>query len=317
MTAIFRALLAVIASCYVLPAAAQTQCAQFELIGNGARTEYQPFEASPTTETFDLRVRGLADGVRGVRFLLVDRSPRVSGPGLGATGPLLYDIVWLQESTRRVFVVGNEQPQPMTGAEVSLPGRSGVDITRFRLTVPAGQQAPAQQHRDDLIIRYQCLAANGSAIGATQEQPATIPISVTVPRYAAAYIGSIGQTRGTISFGEVNANTTNLSKAIGITALSTLPYEVAVESENGGILKRRRSDNGGIGYTMQYGGVRIASGDKILCPMTPAPMGQPEQFEVTLDRSSVSQQPAGAYSDTVTLTFRPRDTISIASCQVR
>ena len=317
MTSLVRASVMLAALGWTLPVMAQTQCAHFELNGGGARPVYQPFDNRPTVTTFDLRVRRMADGVSGVRFLLVDRSPLPNGPGLGSQGPLLYDISWLEDNTRRVFVVGNEQPQPMTGAEVRFPDRSGVQISRFRIAIPAGQQTNAQQHREELVIRYQCLDAGGRPIGATQEQPAAVAISVTVPRYAAAYVGSLGQTRGSISFGKISRNTANLSKAIGITALSTLPYEVEFDSENDGLLKRRRDDRGGIGYTMQYGGIPIFDGGSMICPMTPAPGGQTEQFEVTLDRDSISQQPAGDYSDTVTITFKPRDVMTSSSCMVR
>jgi spore coat protein U-like protein len=298
------------------PAAAQTQCAQFELLGNGARAEYQPFESSPTVESFDVRVRRLADGIGGVRFLLVDRTPQSSGPQIGLTGPQIYDISWLEDSTRRVLVVGNEQPQPMTGADLNFPGRSGVQITRFRLTVPAGQQAPAQIHREDLVVRYQCLGANGNPIGATQEQPAALEISLTVPRYVAAYIGSVGQTRGTISFGDVAAPSASLTRAIGITALSTLPYAIEFSSENDTMLKRRRDDSAGIAYAMRYAGVPVLDGETLVCPITPAPMGRGEQFEVALDRGSISRLSAGDYADTVTLTFTPRDAVGVSACAV-
>jgi spore coat protein U-like protein len=295
---------------WAVPAAAQTQCAQFELIGNGAHTDYQPFDSSPTVETFDLRVRRLADGISGVRFLLVDRTPQPTGLQIGATGPLNYNITWLQDNTRRVLVVGNEQPQPMTGANLTFPGRSGVQITRFLLTVPAGQQAPAQIHREDLVVRYQCLGSNGSPIGATQEQPAAVEIALTVPRYVAAYIGSVGQTRGTISFGDVSTPSASLTRAVGVTALSTLPYAIKFNSENEALLKRRRGDRVGIGYGMRYAGVPVLDGETLICPITPAPMGRGEQFEVALDRTSISRLPAGDYSDTVTLTFTPRDAVS-------
>jgi spore coat protein U-like protein len=316
MTVALRIPVLIALLCWALPAAAQTQCVKFELNGNGARADYQPFENSPTTEPFDVRITRLADGIRGVRFLLVDRSPRSAGPGIGVTGPLIYDITLGSDNTRRVFVVGNEQPQPMTGADIRFSGNSGVEITRFRLSVPAGQQAPAQVHREDLVVRYQCLGPNGNPIGATQEQPATLEIALTVPRYVAAYIGSVGQTRGTISFGEVAAPSASLTRAIGITALSTLPYAIEFDSENEVLLKRRKGDADGISYTMRYAGVPVLDGETLVCPTTPAPMGRGEQFEVALDRASISRLPAGDYADTVTLTFTPRDAVAISSCAV-
>lgn len=317
MAAFFRTSVALAAVVWSFPALAQAQCAQFELIGNGARTNYQPFEPSPTLETFDLRVRRLADGISSVRFLLVDQTPRVTGPGIGTNGPLNYDLTWLDDNTRRILVVGNEQPQPNTGAQVDLPGRSGVQITRFRLAIPAGQEAVAQTHRENLLVRYQCLDRSGAIIGTTQEQPAAVELAVTVPRYAAAYVGSVGQTRATISFGEVSGPGANLSKAINVTALSTTPYAIEFDSENHGRLKRQRNDADGIAYAMRYGNVDVADGDTMLCPTTPAPMGRGELFEVALDRDSISTLPAGNYEDTVTLTFTPRDVANVTNCAVR
>lgn len=299
------------------PAYAQTQCAQFELVGNGGRVAYQPFETSPTIETFDLRIRRLADGISGIRFLLVDTTPQMNGPQIGVTGPSLYDISWLEDNTRRVLVVGNEQPQPTTGAQIQFAERAGTQLTRFRLSVPAGQQAPAQIHRENLSVRYQCLDSQGRQIGSTQEQTASVELSLTVPRYVAAYIGSAGQTRGTINFGDVGSPSATLNRAINITALSTLPFAVKFESENGGLLKRRASETLGIVYAMQYAGVTVSTGDTLVCPTTPAPMGIGKQFEVGLNRSSINSLPAGNYKDTVTLTFTPRDGISSADCALR
>lgn len=299
------------------PAWAQTQCAQFELVGNGGRVAYQPFESSPTVDSFDLRVRRLVSGISGVRFVLADGTPQAAGPQIGSAGPAIYDISWLEDTTRRVLVVGNEQPQTTTGAQILFAERAGIQFTRFRLTVPAGQQAAAQVHRENLTVRYQCLDSQGRQVGATQEQPASVELSLTVPRYVAAYIGSAGQTRGTIDFGDVGAPTASLSKAINITALSTLPYAIRFESENGGRLKRRASETQGIIYAMNYAGVEVASGDTLLCPITPAPMGRGEQFEVGLDRQSIATLPAGAYRDTVTMTFTPRDGAATAGCAVR
>jgi spore coat protein U-like protein len=298
------------------PAAAQTQCAQFELSGNGARVDYHPFENSPTVESFDMRVRRLADGISGVRFLLVDRTPQSSGPQIGMTGPAVYDVRWLEDSSRPMLVVGNEQPQPNTGAQIFFGERAGIQLTRFQFTVPAGQQAPAQIHRENLMVRYQCLDSRGRQVGATQEQSALIELSLTVPRYVAAYVGSAGQTRGTIDFGDVGAPSANLTRTVNITALSTMPYAIKFESENGGLLKRRMTDVQGISYALNYAGVAVSAGDTLLCSMTPAPMGRGEQLEVGLDRASIATLPAGAYRDTVTMTFTPRDALPVSNCEL-
>jgi spore coat protein U-like protein len=204
---------------------------------------------------------------------------------------------------------------PLISPEVALQGNgAGVEVTRFRWVVPAGQEVSAGEHRENLVIRYQCLDNAGMPLGPIQEQSFGAELRLRVPRFVSAFIGSAGVTRGAISFGPISAATANLNRTIGITALSTLPYRVEFDSENGQQLKRRRNADGGIDYTMRYGGTVVADGDRLVCPMTRAPMGTVEEFEVMLDRTSVARQPAGTYRDTVTITFTPRDVFPPASC---
>ncbi len=156
---------ALLASVWAAPAFAQGRCAQFQVIGNGPRTDYNPFDPSGVQDNFEIRVEGLADGVKRVRFLLVDTTLGTNGPGIGPNGPADYDVRWLEDTTRTVFVVGNDLLNPTNGAEARLPGMRGVDIVRFRLNVPRGQSAPAGTHRENLQIRYQCLNSAGVQIG--------------------------------------------------------------------------------------------------------------------------------------------------------
>lgn len=299
------------------PALAAGQCVTFDAIGNGARTTYDPFSPSPAVEFFDLKIKRLDDRARGVRFVLADISPRAAGPGIGPLGPEQYGITWQQDTGRTAFVVGNAQPIALLSPEVVLNGNgNAADVSRFAWTVSPGQQASAQQHREPITIRYQCLDASGAPLGPVEEQTFGLELILTVRPYAAAYIGSIGNTRGAIDFGAISGATANLSKAIGITAQSTLPYQVDVRTDNAQRLKRDRRDTDGIDYTMKYRGVAIADGDTMVCPITAAPAGTAGQFEVTLDRQSIARQLAGHYSDTVTLTITPRDSIPVSSCAV-
>lgn len=297
-------------------ASAQSQCADFDVLGNGARVSYQPFDNQPTVDNFDIRVRRIADGVAAVRFVLVDTTPGSTGPGLGQFGPDLYDIVWLADADQRVLVVGTEQPMPQVGAIVALPGRNGNAITRFRLSIPAGQRARATIHAENLAVRYACLDGNGNQVGSAQQQGAPVTISATVPRYAAAYVGSVGQTRGAIAFGNVSATGAALTQSAVITALSTLPYDVAITSDNDGKLRRIAGDPAGIAYSMQFGGAAVESGQTVTCPITDMPAGDSQRLEVTLEPQSIGQQPAGNYADVITLTFQPRDTQGVDKCAI-
>lgn len=312
---------------FASPASAQSSgsllgaCARFDLLGNGMRLEYQPFDAGYATDLFDLRIERMADAVARVRFVIVDTSPRTNAPGIGDAGPAFYDIAWQEDQARTVFMVGAGGPNPANGAEVPLPGRQGVAITRLRLTVPPGQNAPAAQHVERLVIRYQCLDAAGNPLGGINEQAAPITLFVRVPQFAAIFAGSAGQVRGAISFGTLSVMDSDLTRSIPIITLATSPYDVAISSENGGRLMRARGGAGaeatnasGIDYSMRFAGQDVADGTRLLCPATPAPSGSHDLLEVTLDPADIARVPAGRYADVVTLTVTPRDTLSVGGC---
>lgn len=304
-------------TCILAPSAfAQPMCAQFEIIGNGASGEYNPYDSANTVDTFDIRITRNIDGVNAVRFLLLDNSRRQDGPGIGTAGPADYDIVWLDDPSKIVFSANNAILTPTNGATVALPGRQGRAVTRFRLRIPRGQPASAGRHIENLTIRYECLSGVASFTTTATEQIANVPIEVTVPSYVAAYIGSVGQTRGAIDFGPISTDSGPLSGSVAVTALSTVPYAVTFDSEREGRLRRRPNDSDGIAYDMSYAGNRVEDGERMICPATPAPIGQAEMFEVRLRRNSLRDLPAGDYSDTVTLTFAPRDGSGVSACRV-
>lgn len=294
--------------------AAANQCAQFETVVRGGVTNYQPFDPAPTIDTFDLRAR-LASGVASVRFLLVDNSPRGGGPAIGDAGPVMYDLIWLADTSRRVLVQGQEQPVTMTGATIAPKGNSGQGTALFQIAIPAGQEAIARRHQENLTVRYQCLDDAGQALGPVQEQYVGVNLAVVVPAYAAAYIGSQGQTRGAIDFGDLGTGDADVTRSIGVTALSTTPYEIHVVAERN---SRLTGPGGGaeIPYRMSYGGEEVESSGRVVCPMTRAPMGTVEQFAVTLDGKAVATQPAGTYRGTVILTVTPRDLVAQAGCRL-
>lgn len=305
---------AVVVSGLAAPAhAAANQCAQFETVGRGATSDYQPFDPSPTIDLFDIRAR-LTGGASSVRFLLVDSRPRGGGPAIGDAGPVNYDIVWLTDNTQRILVGGQEQPVFRAGATISPKGNSGQGIATFQLVIPAGQEAVARRHQENLTVRFQCLDGAGRTMGPVQEQYVGVNVAVIVPAYAAAYIGSIGQTRGTIDFGNLGTGNADVTRSIGITALSTTPYEIEVEAEQNSRLLSPGSGGGAIPFRMSYGGQAVASSGRVVCPMTRAPMGTTEQFAVTLDGKAVASQPAGTYRGTVVVTVTPRDLIQRDSC---
>jgi hypothetical protein len=216
-----------------------------------------------------------------------------------------------------VFATGAQSINQTNGATVSFgSGSSGsVATTSFQLLVPRGQPAAAGLQTENLAVRYQCLSGNGSGGQENEQRTGEVRLDIRVPQYVAAYIGSVGQTRGTIAFGPLTASSGNVRKSLAVTALSTVPYEVRFRTDNDGRMKRVPSEIGGIGYSMRYGGVPVASGSKLTCPTTAAPLGRIEEFEVTVDGSTVRALPAGDYADVVTITFQPRDGGIVSGCQ--
>jgi hypothetical protein len=300
---------------WACPAAAQTRCAQFEMVGTGARLPYNPFDPNDASQAFQVRVGRLNSAASKVRFLLVDTTRGSTGPKLGPNGPMDYDIRWTGDATRTVFVADNQLVNETNGALGNF-NSAGVDMVDFRLTIPRGQSAPASIHLEELEVRYQCLDASGNTIGTQQEQLAPIEIRAIVPLFAAAYIGGPGNYRGLIDFGEINAATANLTKSLSVTALSTVPYEVLVQSDHAGKIIRTATDPG-IPYRMRFAQTEVPNGGRIVCPVTPMPGGQSRDFEVTLDRNALKGAASGDYGDVVTLTFTPKDIASPAGCALK
>lgn len=314
-----------LAICLVLASAAlaspalatSSRCAQFEILGNQGDEKYDPFSAQDLRKNFQVKVTRLDDSATSVQFLLVDGTPEQGGARVGTFGPATYDIEWTQDNSRQVFVAGPQVITALNGARVEFGrGRNAVATTGFQLYVPRGQVAAAGTQSEQLIVRYQCFGGKDRIGGENEQLTGQMEIALRVPRFVAAYIGGTNQRRGEIDFGTISATSSNLSKAISVTALSTVPYQVSFGTDNGGKLKRNAREADGIDYRMRYAGVDVNPGDRLTCPVTPAPLGKIDEFAVTLDRSAIARLPAGDYADVVTLTFEPRDGGMTTRCGV-
>ena len=288
--------------------AVSSRCADFKILGNQGDDKYDPFSAQDLRKNFQVKVERLDSAVTSVQFLLVDGTMAQAGPRVGTAGPEVYDIEWTQDRSRQVFVSGAQLITQLNGARVEFGrGRNAVANTQFQLYVPRGQVAAAGLQSEPLIVRYQCFSGSDRVGGENEQLTGEMAIELRVPRFVSAFIGGAGQRRGEIDFGRIGPDTATLRKAVSVTALSTVPYEVSFETENDGMLKRRARDDAGIGYDMRFAGVDVAPGETLVCPVTPAPLGKIDEFAVTLDRNAIASLPAGDYSDVITLTFEPRD----------
>lgn len=297
----------------VVPGIAQAGCAGFESVSTGMSVEYDPFSGAPISRPFEIRVRRLDPSATAVRFLLVDPDPQAGQSRFGAGGPRGYDVEWAKDSSRPVFFRGAEQPNNTNGALVSFkPGPSGDVVTEtFRLQVPAGRAVAAGDYYEPLEVRYVCYSGDERLDAPEVQQAGRVALDLATPDMISAYIGSVGLRRGEINLGTLSADGPAATGNVVITAQSTSPYEINVASK-WGVMRRGETDTAGLRYSMRLSGLPVEAGSTLLCDRTPAPAGRSHPLQVTVRPEDVASQPAGAYSDIVTVTFAPRLSAAIS-----
>lgn len=290
-------------------------CVEFEILGRGVDRVYNPYRPFDAVDNFTVRATRLSSAVTSVRFLLVDSTPQGSAPKFGVDGPAEYGIDWVQDQRRQVFVTGAQALTQLNSASLSFNGRQNTETSVFRLNIPRGQTAIAGRQVERLAVRYQCFAGHDDLGGQRDQYNGLMELSLNIPRIVSAFIGGAGQQHGEIAFGTLGT-ASNLSKSVSVSVMSTLPYAVDISSENGLRLQRAKLGAGEIPYKMAFAGLQVTGNATMQCPVTPMPAGESRLVQVTLDGSSVRNQPAGDYSDTITLTFRPSDGYAGNQCSL-
>jgi len=286
---------------------AQAACAEFQVSAAELSVDYDPFDAGVLDRIFTLRVRRLDPSATSVRLLLIDPDPAGGGAKLGPDGPANYEILWNSDTGRRVFAVGAEQPNATNGALVPFgAGPSGDLATEtFRLRVPAGQGVGAGNYYQPLEVRYVCYSGDDALDSPDVQAGAQLGVNLNVPERISTFIGSQGIRRGRIDFGALDVTGSGETRGLMVTAQSTIPYEVDVDTDRGG-LKRSDGDNYVLPYSMRFSGVPVSDGSRLSCSRTNAPTGRTHPLQVDINPRQAAQAPAGSYSDVITLTFGPR-----------
>ncbi|MDY6922360.1 MAG: hypothetical protein SWI22_00175 [Pseudomonadota bacterium] len=296
------------------PGMAQAGCADFASAGTGLSIQYDPFSNAPVGRILTMRVSRVTPSATSVRFIIVDPTPAAGASRLGVAGPEGYDVAWTKDSSQPVFFRGAEQPNATNGAVVSFGSGPSGDVVHetFRLSVPAGQSVGAGDYYEPLEVRYVCYSGNDRLDGVEIQSAGRVAIDLETPEMISAWVGSAGVRRGEIDLGVIGREQGSATGSVVITAQSTSPYEISVGAK-WGVLRRGEADTAGLPYAMRLGGLSVARGDTVVCDRTAAPAGRNHALQVSVRAEDALSQPAGAYSDVVTLTFAPRLGLSAQS----
>jgi hypothetical protein len=290
--------------------ASTTPCATFETVGTDLDVIYSPFLPVQTVRPFLIRVTRNDPTATSVRFILLDTTHSPAGnPRIGAAGPIGYDIQWLGNTGQHVFFDGNRQVDQTNGATVSFGSGpiGGLRTASFIMTIPAGKPVAASRQIENLEVSFQCFAGS-TPIGVPGDQVGNqLQVDLTVIPYFGAYIGSAGTNAGRIDFGPIDMHGGNPTGHVAVTSMSTLPYDVRIQTDRHSVLRLSDSAPDGIPYTMRFAGVQATDGSTLRCPTPPIPSGATQNLDVTLDNSHSQALQAGHYTDTITVTFTPRD----------
>jgi hypothetical protein len=295
--------LAVIAA----PQIAAAGCADFQIAGSEAALNYDPFGNAVLDRIFTVRVSRNSREATAVRFLLADPDPAGAVSRFGPNGPEGYDVSWNRDSGRDVFVLGAQQPNQTNGALVSLGGRDrhAPANETFRIRVPAGQNVAAGRYLERLEVRYVCYSGQEMLDSPDVQSGSQVALELRVPERISSFIGSPGNRSGQIDFGVIAPGGGAMVRDITVTTKATIPYDIEVDSERGG-LKRSRNDAFTLPYALRLSGQPVRDRSRMSCGRTDAPNGRLHPLQVEINPADAAQAPAGSYSDTVTLTFSPR-----------
>ncbi|HWT41839.1 MAG TPA: hypothetical protein VN152_04265 [Sphingopyxis sp.] len=300
------AMILIAAAACTVPQAAFASCADFRASSSELSLQYDPFSPAGVERTFTLRTRRLDPDITAVRVVIADPGSIERGAALGLDNAVRYDIRWTRDSGRIVFVSGAEQPNATNGALIQFgPSRSGDSVNEsFRIRIPAGQAIGAGDYYQPLELRFICYTGRDE-IDRSIQTGSQVAVNLRVPERISTFVGSPGTRRGRIDFGEIDALGGNQIRGLIVTAQSTIPYDIRVDTERGA-LKRSDRDDAEVPYSLKLSGFPVSDRSRLVCDRTPAPGGRAHNLQVELNGDDLRKAPAGAYRDIVTLTFSPR-----------
>lgn len=264
-----------------------------------------PLDATGTAavvQSFQLTFRRAATGSDPVtvRYQIVDEdSAGLSRVGL-SRGPL---VEWTtSDSARDVGALRNESYALMRSGVVVLAENQpaeqrqvAVRLSDLRADLPAGL------YREQFTVRFWC---EQDETAAPFESPGVVAVSVAVPNVLSASLAG-ASPRGEVDFLNFEAR----ERTVQVSVRSTGPFRVAARSANGGYLLREgvtgqgaRADQ--IRYAASFAGepLDLSSGSGRTLSRAGL-IGR--NIPIDLRVEDVSENRAGAYSDTLYVTLTP------------
>jgi len=176
-------------------------------------------------------------------------------------------------------------------------------ISGIQLLIDPGQDVAAGVYGESLDMVYRCQDPQS-----IYTQSAVLQITVDVPSSLTASLAG-GSASGTLDF----ADFSSLSRSVQVNVYATGPYALSVVSLNAQKMKLADAPAGAagnanaeIGYTITFNGAAVSTAASAHFARTGV-LGAHLPLAVTAE--SVAGKRAGAYHDTLTLTFTPLATL--------
>lgn len=283
-----------------------SQCAEFELANVSASiVDYNPYDPFDATADLYVLVRRLDADVRHVHFMVVDTTHVGGAPRLGPTGPDQYDIEWPEQPGHQIFGGPSSVLGSMNDVESNFDGAPDTLIERLVMRIPRGQSLGAGRSTERLDIPFECTSATGEVLG-RGILASRLRVAVRHDETFSMYFSGRGARRAAIDFGPLDVDAANSSGRIGVTVMTSLPYELTLSSQNDFHMLREGDPSSRIPYRVSVGDLAVENNVRLLCPPTAPPAGSTLDVQVDVP-GPLRTQRAGSFRDVITLTFSPTD----------
>lgn len=235
-----------------------------------------------------------------VTYQIVDEDSNVQSRVGVTRGPA---VVWQSQDSAREIGAFRSEAYPLLRSGRVLLGEKdqAAQATVYMRLVNLREDLPAGIYREAFTVRYWCGEDQGSL---PYEAQGIVAVSVAVPNVLSASVAG-ASARGEVDFVDFSARKRDLM----ISIRSTGPYRVTARSLNGGVMVRdtvstATDEADRIRYRTTLDGKTLEVAGSSSEPMARAGL-LGRQMALELEVEDTATKRAGAYADTLLLTFAP------------